>query len=84
MSELLRQISGGIGTKRAMTIPELEGAKSALELRVEELELEVSELTTDNKVLEVEVLIKARVIKQLEQQLEGSRRHKTEVNQDDQ
>lgn len=51
MSELLRRISGGIGTRRALTIPELEGAKAALELRVEELELEVSELTTENKAL---------------------------------
>lgn len=50
--------------------------------KIEELEQEVSELTTENKILEVDVLLKARVIKQLEAQLQGSRQHVTEVNQD--
>ena len=40
--------------------------QTALELRIKELELEVADLTTDNKILEVDVLLKARIIKQLE------------------
>jgi hypothetical protein len=34
--------------------------------KIEELELEVSELTTDNKILEVDVLLKAKRIDELE------------------
>lgn len=54
------------------------------EKKMLKLDEKIEDLTTDTKILEAEVLIKARVIKQLEQQLEGSRQHKTEVNQDDQ
>ena len=51
------------------------------EKRAEKLELEVSDLTIENSILEVDVLIMARVIKQLEAQLHGTRQHVTEVNQ---
>ena len=69
MNNLLINIGSGIGQRRAITVTELEDLRAALELCIDELELELSESRTNESILEVDVLLKARIIKQLEAQL---------------